>query len=112
LNDLQSQKKYTPWNAYCQSKLAMLMFALELQRQSDSHGWGLFSNAAHPGYARTDLVANGPGANSLFSTLHNSIGHLISQSADAGALPLLFAATDPAAKPAGYYGPKDLFEMK
>ena len=59
--DLQWERSYKPWAAYAQSKLAMLMFALELQRRSDQAGWGLMSTAAHPGYARTELIANGPG---------------------------------------------------
>lgn len=110
--DLQSAKSYSSWKAYCQSKLAMLMFALELQRRSDAAGWGLMSNAAHPGFARTDLIANGPGANSLMSQLGRFVQPLISQSAAEGALPTLFAATSPDAKPAGYYGPNGFYEMK
>jgi NAD(P)-dependent dehydrogenase (short-subunit alcohol dehydrogenase family) len=110
--DLQSAKSYSSWKAYCQSKLAMLMFALELQRRSDAAGWGLMSNAAHPGFARTDLIANGPGANSLMSQLGRFVQPLISQSAAEGALPTLFAATSPDAKLAGYYGPNGFYEMK
>jgi len=48
-SDLQGERLYSPWKAYNQSKLAMLMFALELQRRSDAAGWNLMSNAAHPG---------------------------------------------------------------
>ncbi|CAB3796906.1 hypothetical protein LMG28614_04468 [Paraburkholderia ultramafica] len=112
-DDLQWQRSYKPWPAYAQSKLAMLMFALELQRRSDANGWGLLSNAAHPGYARTDLIANGPGADNLLQTLNRlTFEPLASQSAAAGALPTLFAATAPNAKPAGYYGPNGFFELK
>jgi NAD(P)-dependent dehydrogenase (short-subunit alcohol dehydrogenase family) len=110
--DLQSARSYSSWKAYCQSKLAMLMFALELQRRSDAGGWGLMSNAAHPGFARTDLIANGPGANSLMSQLGRFVQPLISQSAAEGALPTLFAATSPQAKAGGYYGPNGFYEMK
>src|SRR5467141_4940563 len=60
-SDLRGERFYSPWKAYNQSKLAMLMFALELQRRSDAAGWNLMSNASHPGWARTDLFANGPG---------------------------------------------------
>jgi NAD(P)-dependent dehydrogenase (short-subunit alcohol dehydrogenase family) len=60
-DDLQGARIYSPWKAYGQSKLAMLMFALELQRRSDATGWNLTSNAAHPGFARTGLFASGPG---------------------------------------------------
>jgi NAD(P)-dependent dehydrogenase (short-subunit alcohol dehydrogenase family) len=111
-DDLESERKYSPWDAYCQSKLAMLMFALELQRRSDANGWGLLSNGAHPGYARTDLIANGPGADSLQARLGGLLGRFLSQSAAEGALPLLYAAAAPEARPAGYYGPKNLFELK
>ena len=111
-DDLQSARSYSPWKAYCQSKLAMLIFALELQRRSDAAGWGLLSNAAHPGYARTDLIANGPGAAGLLSRLSKSLQPLMSHSAAAGALPTLFAATSLAAKAAGYYGPNGFYELK
>lgn len=110
--DLQSARSYSSWKAYCQSKLAMLMFALELQRRSDAGGWGLMSNAAHPGYARTDLIANGPGASGLLWQLSKSLQPLMSQSAAEGALPTLFAATSPEAKAAGYYGPNWFYELK
>src|SRR2546423_6955401 len=60
-DDLQGARVYSPWKAYGQSKLACLMFALELQRRSDAAGWNLISNAAHPGLARTNLFPYGPG---------------------------------------------------
>ena len=46
-DNLQGERKYRPWAAYEQSKLANLLFTFELQRRSDAHGWGLMSNAAH-----------------------------------------------------------------
>jgi NAD(P)-dependent dehydrogenase (short-subunit alcohol dehydrogenase family) len=111
-DDLQRAKRYSPWLAYSQSKLANLLFAFELQRRSDQAGWGLMSNAAHPGYARTELIANGPGLNSLSSRVGSLlIAPWASQSPADGALPQLFAATSPDAKPAGYYGPGRLFEL-
>ncbi|RZN27701.1 SDR family oxidoreductase [Bradyrhizobium sp. Leo121] len=110
--DLQAERSYRPWRAYCQSKLAMLIFALELQRRSDAAGWGLMSNAAHPGYARTDLIPNGPGTRSLSSYFSRLLQPYASQSAAAGALPTLFAATSPAAEPGGYYGPNWFYELK
>ena len=112
LDDLQSEKSYSPWGAYAQSKLAMLMFALELQRRSDREGWGLMSNAAHPGYSRTDLIANGPGVDSFMARVSGLIRPFMSQTAAAGALPTLFAATSPDAVGGGYYGPDGLGEMK
>ena len=110
--DLQWERNYRPWPSYGQSKLAMLIFALELQRNSDAGGWGLMSLAAHPGIARTELVANGPGLNAVSKVLYGLVAPLISQSAAAGALPLLFAATATQAVASGYYGPSGLRELK
>jgi NAD(P)-dependent dehydrogenase (short-subunit alcohol dehydrogenase family) len=114
LGDLQG-KDYQPWRAYGQSKLAMLMFALELQRRSDAAGWGVMSNAAHPGWARTELFANGPNTAKGWSwqrILAALAAPLFSHSAAAGALPTLYAATSPDARPATLYGPDRLGEMK
>ena len=111
-DNLQSERSYHPNAAYNQSKLAMLMFAFELQRRSDAGGWNLMSNAAHPGFAQTDLIANGPGLDSFLVKAYVLIKPLFSQSAAAGALPTLFAATSLDAKNAGYYGPQGLFETK
>jgi NAD(P)-dependent dehydrogenase (short-subunit alcohol dehydrogenase family) len=108
-DDLQGLRSYGPAKAHSQSKLAMLVFALELQRRSNAAGWGLMSNAAHPGYARTDLITNGPGARGVLSQINKLLGPLISHSACEGALPTLFA---PEAKAAGYYGPNWFYELK
>jgi NAD(P)-dependent dehydrogenase (short-subunit alcohol dehydrogenase family) len=110
-SDLQGERFYSPWKAYNQSKLAMLMFALELQRRSDAAGWNLMSNASHPGWARTDLFANGPGFG-LISFATQLAAPLFSQSAESGALPTLFAATSPQAEGGGYYGPNGLNELR
>jgi NAD(P)-dependent dehydrogenase (short-subunit alcohol dehydrogenase family) len=111
-DDLQGQRLYRPWKAYTQSKLAMLMFALELQRQSHAGGWGLMSNAAHPGFARTELIPNGPGAGGAMGLASKLLFPILSHSAAAGALPTLLAATSPQARPAAYYGPDGFSEMK
>jgi len=110
--DLQSERRYGPWRAYGQSKLAMLMFAFELQRRSDAQGWGLIANAAHPGYARTELIANGRGETGLLWQINRwLIRPRLSQSAADGALPTLFAATSPQAQGGAYYGPSGFFEL-
>lgn len=113
LDDLNYQSHYRPWPVYQQSKLAMLMFALELQRRSDTHGWGLTSVAAHPGFARTDLIANGhAGKPGLFARGARLLEAVLSHSAADGALPILMAATLPDPTPGGYYGPTGFQEMK
>lgn len=113
LDDLNYQTHYSPWPVYQQSKLAMLIFALELQRRSDAHGWGLTSVAAHPGFARTDLIANGhAGKPGLFARGARLLEAVLSHSAADGALPILMAATLPDPTPGGYYGPTGFQEMK
>ena len=113
-DDLQAERRYSPWRAYNQSKLAMLLFAIELQRRSDAAGWNLTSVAAHPGVARTEIIRNvvqGRGAR-LKEAVAQLGMTLIAQSAAQGALPLLYAATAPNVQPGGYYGPDGLREMK
>jgi NAD(P)-dependent dehydrogenase (short-subunit alcohol dehydrogenase family) len=110
-DDLQGEHHYGPWSAYCQSKLAMLLFARQLQRESDAHKWGLSSSAAHPGYAETNLVDNGPGARSLVAGLSRTLGRLLSQSAAQGAQPIVFAASSEIAEPGGFYGPGGILEV-
>src|SRR3954451_19009348 len=108
--DLQAERLYSPWKAYGQSKLACLMFALELQRRSDAAGWKLTSIAAHPGLARTNLFASGPGG--LISLATDFVAPFVGQSAADGARPILFAATSPLAKPGAYYGPGGFSELR
>ncbi len=109
--NLQSQRDYTPMVAYSQTKLECLMFAFELQRRSDANGWGITSIAAHPGVSRTELVANGMGDSSPAGFARRHFSFLF-QPVPQGALPTLMAATDPQAKPGGYYGPQGLLEMR
>jgi NAD(P)-dependent dehydrogenase (short-subunit alcohol dehydrogenase family) len=110
-DDLQLERGYFPWKAYCQSKLAMLIFALELQRRSNLYGWGLISAAAHPGYSKGEPLGNGFGPRSLFRKLRGSLGVLASHSPSEAALPALFAATAFDAQPGGFYGPSGPFEL-
>ncbi len=106
--DLQGERRYSPWRAYCQSKLAMLMFALELDRRA---GGTLLSVAAHPGWARSRLIATGMGWSPV-GTISRLMWPLIAQSAAAGALPILYAATAPGVAGGGYYGPLRLGETR
>ena len=58
LHDLHLEKGYTPLKAYSQSKLAMLIFALELQRRSELFRWGLAGSSAQPTGPRAAQLAN------------------------------------------------------
>jgi NAD(P)-dependent dehydrogenase (short-subunit alcohol dehydrogenase family) len=111
-DDLQFEQQYHASKAYAQSKIAMIMFALELQRRSDSSGWGLLSIPVHPGISRTDLLLNGAGPNSLAGMTRRLLGPVLFQPAAQGALPALFAATSPLAKAGIYYGPGGFGELR
>ena len=106
LADLNSDKKYSAWGAYGQSKLANLLFTLELQRRFVAAAVSSIAVAAHPGWARTNLgTTQGRPAAKIVGVLRPPIEGLFAQSAHDGALPTLRAATEPYIKPAGYYGP-------
>ncbi|HEX8470794.1 MAG TPA: SDR family oxidoreductase [Brevundimonas sp.] len=114
LDDLNYETSYKAWPVYQQSKLAMLMFAIELQRRSDANGWGLTSVAAHPGFAHTNLVANGPaaGGGPLYTAMTRVLEGFVGHSAAEGALSTLMAATLPDVTPGGYYGPQGWQDIK
>jgi NAD(P)-dependent dehydrogenase (short-subunit alcohol dehydrogenase family) len=90
-DDLQGERRYRKWAAYAQAKLANLLFAKELDRRFPE----LTSVAAHPGYAATNLQRTGPRmqGNTLMEKATGIGNALIAQSAAAGALPSLYAAT-------------------
>lgn len=112
-DDLQSSRKaYDSMVIYSQSKLACLMFALELQRRSTAQGWGVTSLGAHPGLSSTELLDNAPGAGRRVPLIYRIVRAVMMQSPSQGALPTLYAATDPAAIPGGYYGPNGLAETR
>ena len=74
LDDLQLESGYTPLRAYSQSKLAMLIFAIELQRQSDAHGWRLVGTSAQPIGARAALLANATEVTGSVGWYHRALG--------------------------------------
>jgi NAD(P)-dependent dehydrogenase (short-subunit alcohol dehydrogenase family) len=109
-DDLQCEHRYRRWGAYGQSKLANLMFALELDRRLRAGGSTVKSLAAHPGYAATNLQsAAAPTADRLVMKLTNL---LVAQSADMGALPSLYAATYPDLEGGSYIGPDGIGEFR
>jgi NAD(P)-dependent dehydrogenase (short-subunit alcohol dehydrogenase family) len=112
-DDLQWEKRYSPTQAYAQSKLANLMFALELNRRSKRAGWGIVSNAAHPGFAKTNLQLSGPSQGKQsptllerFYRLSRQVMPFMWQEVDEGILPALYAATSPQAEGGAFYGPR------
>ena len=105
-DDLQGERRYDRWKAYAQSKLANVMFALELQDRLSAAGSRVRSLAAHPGVARTNLQpASVAASGSRLEALAYRLMDPLFQSAAMGALPQLHAATAPAARAGGHYGP-------
>jgi NAD(P)-dependent dehydrogenase (short-subunit alcohol dehydrogenase family) len=107
LEDLNWERRpYKPWGAYSQSKLANLLFVLELQRRLTEAGSAVRATAAHPGYAATNLQGQ---TGSRLSNLMGAIGNrVIAQSETMGALPTLYAAA--AEIPGGTYIGPDGFQ--
>ena len=101
-DDLQMKRCYRAATAQCQSSLAALIFALELDRLARARGWELMSNAAHPGLTRTGLLQGLP----------RMLEPFLGQSPSSGALPAVFAATAPQAEGGMLYGPDGICEMR
>lgn len=98
---------YSAMTAYQDSKLANLLFTLELQRRLSERGSSVRAVAAHPGIARTNLVAHVTGINGLV----NSLSQRLCNDAVKGALPLLYAATQDI--PGGsYVGPNGIGHLR
>lgn len=89
------RKHYLRWPEYGESKLANLLFTTELDRRARLAGLPLTALAAHPGFSATHLAANGRfgrESGGLASVLNGAVA-AVAQSAHAGALPVLMAAT-------------------
>jgi NAD(P)-dependent dehydrogenase (short-subunit alcohol dehydrogenase family) len=99
-DDLNSENRYWRWMAYCQSKLANLLFAYELQRRLERAGSSAISVAAHPGYSATNLQDD---------TEFRFLNSLFAQSPEMGALPVLYAATASDVEGGDFYGPDRFF---
>ncbi len=107
MTDLEWERRYSANFAYAQSKLADLMMSLRLAAIAVERDWNLMSNAAHPGFTRTNLQTAGAslGRDKPKRTMFNSLHFLPSQEVGPGTEPLLYAATSPSAVSGGYYGP-------
>ncbi|NSL43147.1 SDR family NAD(P)-dependent oxidoreductase [Streptomyces sp. 8P21H-1] len=104
LDDLDWRtRKYNPLAAYESSKLAVILFSLELQRRLTAAGSPVRSVVAHPGVARTGLVTHSK------LNIVNRLPFLV-QDVEQGALPLLYAATQDVPGNA-YVGPDGLFSF-
>jgi NAD(P)-dependent dehydrogenase (short-subunit alcohol dehydrogenase family) len=110
LDDMGMQKKYALNPAYARSKLADLIFAMELQKRLERAKLAMMSLASHPGYAITNLQNQelSLGIKLIAAVLKPIASH----DAAHGALPTLYAATSGDAKAGHYYGPDGLLQAK
>jgi len=113
-DDLHGERRYRPWLAYAQSKLANLLFAYALQRRLAAAGRPVISVAAHPGYAATNLQRVGPemSGSRLGAWLMAVSNRLLAQSAEMGALPQVYAAVSPDVRGGDYIGPGRLLGQR
>lgn len=110
-DDLNWEAGYDGMKAYVQSKIAVGLFARELDARSREGGWGVSSNLSHPGVSPTNLLAAQPELGRTRETGGRRVIRLLSRIGVAGtvesaALPALMAATDPASRGDLFYGPK------
>lgn len=109
-DDLDGARRYGRVAFYAQSKFANVLFGLELDRRLRSAGLPIRSILAHPGYSATNLQLSGPtGLLHLFMRIGN---RLLAQSAEMGALNLLYATTAPDVESGQFIGPDGRNEKK
>lgn len=115
LDDLHfRRRRYAPAQAYAQSKLANLLFTLELDRLARRAELDLVSVAAHPGMTQTELTTNMARSHGLPQALNpvaRVLTKTVAQSTAQGALPQLYAATAPDVRGGEYYGPNGFKEI-
>ncbi|WP_094288005.1 SDR family oxidoreductase [Mycobacterium lehmannii] len=115
-DDPNAEHGYRPMRSYGMAKLAQLMFAKELDQRSRAHGWGVMSNAAHPGLSKTNLLSGasyGRDKPTLNARLTRATWRLLPfmwLDVDEGIKPTLYAATSPDAEGGAYYGPRGFYE--
>lgn len=108
-DDLMLADGYNPIRAYAQSKLANLVYALELNRKLTDSNCAARAFACHPGYSDTNLQTTGPGG--VAAMLMKPLTAMLSQPAAKGAIPTVLCAAGADAEPGGYYGPTGFREF-
>ena len=110
-DDLQSERDYRVMQAYAASKIAVGLFARELDARSRANGWGISSNLAHPGVAPSNLLAAQPGMGRSGAAPERRLIGALSRIGVVGtvagsALPALLAATGPDSTGDEFFGPE------
>jgi NAD(P)-dependent dehydrogenase (short-subunit alcohol dehydrogenase family) len=115
-DDANAQRGYKPMRSYGIAKLAQLMFAIEFDRRSRAGGWGVMSNAAHPGLSKTNLLsgasyaAGRPTVSARLARWSWRFLPFMWLEVDEGIKPTLYAAVSPEARGAAYYSPRGFYE--
>lgn len=110
-DDLNWERSYNGARAYSQSKIALGLFGLELDRRGREQGWGITSTLSHPGIAPTSLLAARPELGRSADTTSvrlirwMSARRLLVGTPETAALPALYAATSPESRAGRFYGP-------
>jgi NAD(P)-dependent dehydrogenase (short-subunit alcohol dehydrogenase family) len=113
-DDPNWERGYDGMRAYRQSKIALGLFGLELDRRSRAGGWGVTSNLSHPGVAPTNLLAARPELGRPEETPARRLIRALSErgvllgTVETAKLPALYAATSPHAERGRLYGPRGL----
>lgn len=116
--DLNWENSYNVRKAYSQSKIAVGLFARELDQRSAAAGWGITSNLSHPGVSPTNLLAAQPGmgrqedTGSVRAVRAFSRMGILAGTVDTAALPALLAATGPGSQGGQFFGPKGLGNLR
>ena len=109
-DDLMMERGYDPSRSYLRSKLANLLFAMELHRRLRASGSNIKSIACHPGYSSTPLLNKTQNPLSRFGNMASSF--IFAQSPVRGSWPTVLAAGDDRAVSGGYYGPTGFFDAR
>ncbi|OMI91645.1 short-chain dehydrogenase [Streptomyces sp. M1013] len=110
LDDLTGERHYSPMAFYNQSKFANAVFGQELHRRLAEAGSPVRSVLAHPGYSATRLQTSAPVG--MVRLLFGRVLRPLAQSAERGALPQLYAATDPGVRSGEFIGPDGPGELR
>ncbi len=102
-DNLDGRNGYNPMTFYRQSKLANLLFAIDLQHRLERAGSSTISVACHPGITVTNLLSRGSGKET--GRVMKALMRIVAQPASMGSLPTLYAATHPDLRGGEYIGP-------
>jgi len=113
-DDLMHEEKYSPNQAYADSKLANLLFTYELERKIKEKDLPIRSVACHPGYAATNLQKRSAekSGNKIKKYTMEAMNKVLAQSAEVGALPMIYAAVAEDVDGGDYIGPNGLMNMR